>query len=210
MDFQVRVGSGYNNQGGELFNVLEVIIHPRFYLRTFDFDVAVVILNENIMKSNTTKPIALSDDSWQLHVHEKAIVSGFGEPHVSHEQTLAYSSFKFRLKWLHLKEDRNITLPLMKVHVPIISLYECLLAYGHEMTNRMFCAGILGGDKDACHGDPGGPLALNGTLYGIVSWGDSCSDKTGVYTDVFLMKSWIRRQLRNNPVKQPRLIDTSV
>jgi trypsin len=57
----------------------------------------------------------------------------------------------------------------------------------------MFCAGVPAGGKDSCNGDSGGPLVANGTLSGIVSWGDDCGRPgfPGVYANVAVLKSWV-------------------
>jgi len=54
------------------------------------------------------------------------------------------------------------------------------------------CAGYASGVTGGCHGDSGGPLAYNGQLYGIVSWGrgGTCNSYTA-YTDVWGYKSFI-------------------
>lgn len=99
----------------------------------------------------------------------------------------------------------------MKIHVPIKSHHECRQIYDNAVTDRMFCAGHPDGGKDFCYGDSGGPLALNGYVYGIVSWfyGD-CGDEISVYTDVYAVKSWIMEQLRNNPPRGGILNHTNV
>lgn len=55
------------------------------------------------------------------------------------------------------------------------------------------CASANG--KDACFGDSGGPLAINGTLEGIVSFGIGCADRLfpGVYSRVAVVRDWIRK-----------------
>lgn len=51
-------------------------------------------------------------------------------------------------------------------------------------------------DKDACHGDSGGPMKRlsDGLLIGIVSWGDECktTNHPGVYTKIASFRGWIR------------------
>lgn len=59
----------------------------------------------------------------------------------------------------------------------------------------MFCAGYLGvGGKDACTGDSGGPLIVDGVLHGIVSWGVGCADPDypGIYAKISNARDWIK------------------
>ncbi|KAF5301227.1 hypothetical protein FQA39_LY10813 [Lamprigera yunnana] len=55
-------------------------------------------------------------------------------------------------------------------------------------------------EKDACRGDSGGPLVdvLNREQVGIVSWGYGCGDPSypGVYSNVYILKSWFDAQSR--------------
>lgn len=87
-----------------------------------------------------------------------------------------------------------------------------------EFTFRMVCAGI-GGSKDACVYDSGGPMTANGFLIGeilsvtcinrvyvitddgfvgLVSWGRGCASKThpGVYTKISAVKMWLRKKMK--------------
>jgi trypsin len=52
----------------------------------------------------------------------------------------------------------------------------------------MFCAGYVMPPNetgpDACHGDDGGPLVVDGELAGIVSWGVGCGRYPSFYTKV--------------------------
>lgn len=89
----------------------------------------------------------------------------------------------------------------MKFHAPIIPREECETAYGEgAITEQMFCAGFFDGRSDACMGDSGGPLALDGMQYGIVSWGRGCNliNFPGVYTDISVFKDWISLALNVN------------
>lgn len=87
-DIEFRVGSDYNNKttNGILYDILDVIIHPRYYSLALDFDIAVVIINGNIKYSIFTKPIDLPKYNWHSHINEEAIVSGFGHSQVSHDK----------------------------------------------------------------------------------------------------------------------------
>ena len=74
------------------------------------------------------------------------------------------------------------------------------------------CAGIpdlnddgsTDGGKDSCQGDSGGPLIcpINGraTLSGVVSRGTGCAWQgfPGIYSSVFVAKSWIQETIANN------------
>jgi len=73
------------------------------------------------------------------------------------------------------------------------------------LTDNMICAGTESGARDACNGDSGGPLFVNGdggpTQIGIVSWGEgpfdasaACGHKNayGVYTRLANYADWIK------------------
>ncbi|ELK37886.1 Kallikrein-10 [Myotis davidii] len=72
-------------------------------------------------------------------------------------------------------------------NITIIDHKECENAYPGNITTTMVCASVREEGKDSCQGDSGGPLVCNGSLQGIISWGqDPCavSRKPGVYTKV--------------------------
>lgn len=62
----------------------------------------------------------------------------------------------------------------------------------------MFCAGLDQGGKDACNGDSGGPvIGSDGTLVGVVSWGQGCAEPgyPGVYTRLGNYVDWIKSNI---------------
>ncbi|EDM07538.1 kallikrein 11 (predicted), isoform CRA_b [Rattus norvegicus] len=86
-------------------------------------------------------------------------------------------------------------------NVSIIGHKECERAYPGNITDTMLCASVRKEGKDSCQGDSGGPLVCNGSLQGIISWGqDPCAvtRKPGVYTKVCKYFDWIHEVMRNN------------
>jgi trypsin len=84
---------------------------------------------------------------------------------------------------------------LQAVTVNIVSSAECSSAYASYggITDRMICAAVTGGGKDACQGDSGGPLVVEKLLVGLVSWGVGCAEPNypGVYSNVATLKDFI-------------------
>ncbi|ERE70181.1 kallikrein-11-like protein [Cricetulus griseus] len=86
-------------------------------------------------------------------------------------------------------------------NVSIIEHKECENAYPGNITETMLCASVRKEGKDSCQGDSGGPLVCNGSLQGIISWGqDPCAvtRKPGVYTKVCKYTDWIYEIMKNN------------
>ncbi|XP_025705838.1 kallikrein-11 isoform X2 [Callorhinus ursinus] len=72
-------------------------------------------------------------------------------------------------------------------NITIIKQEECEKAYPGNITDTM--------------GDSGGPLVCDGSLQGIISWGqDPCAltRKPGVYTKVCKYVDWIQKTMENN------------
>ncbi|CAH1283037.1 unnamed protein product [Diabrotica balteata] len=67
--------------------------------------------------------------------------------------------------------------------------------YNGLVTDRMICAGDIEEKKSACYGDSGGPLVHNGTLIGVVSWGEGdCRKYVSAYADVGYFSTWIKEK----------------
>lgn len=96
-----------------------------------------------------------------------------------------------------LLTESSSTLPstLRKVSVPVISRASCRAEYGTSaVTDNMFCAGLAAGGKDSCSGDSGGPIVdADGTLIGLVSWGQGCAEAgyAGVYSRLGNFVDWV-------------------
>ncbi|KAM6222327.1 kallikrein-11-like [Rhynchocyon petersi] len=86
-------------------------------------------------------------------------------------------------------------------NITIIDHKECEDAYPGNITDTMVCASVREEGKDSCQGDSGGPLVCNGSLQGIISWGqDPCAvtKKPGVYTKVCKYVDWIQKTMKSN------------
>ena len=85
---------------------------------------------------------------------------------------------------------------LQQVQVNIVGHQECNGNYRAVggVTDRMICAGVPQGGKDACQRDSGGPLGAYGRLVGVVSWGIGCArqEYPGVYSDVANLRNWVQ------------------
>jgi len=82
----------------------------------------------------------------------------------------------------------------------------------------MMCAGYFVSTRDSCDGDSGGPLIVDNTLVGIVSWGGDCAEDgfPGVYTKVQNYISWIKTYVpkktipTNNTLWVPIIMDNII
>ncbi|KAJ8932949.1 hypothetical protein NQ314_014328 [Rhamnusium bicolor] len=171
----VRIGSSYVGSGGEVITVLSTIIHPNYDERTYDYDIALLSLSSSATSNVIARAIALPSTQTGPNAGQTATITGWGA----------------------LTQGGVSPSILQVVEVPVVSQNACQVAYqvqGHQISPRMFCAGLLGvGGKDACQGDSGGPVTVNGILYGLVSWGIGCAlpDFPGVYSNVANLRQWV-------------------
>ncbi|XP_018330999.1 trypsin alpha-3-like isoform X2 [Agrilus planipennis] len=153
----------------------QVKIHPKHNSTSFENDVAVALTKKNFTWSSTVNFLPLA--SITPMVGTECYISGWG-------------SIYFR---------GPASSKLLYAMVPIVDRGTCTFAYGGRLTEDMLCAGYIEGTADACNGDSGGPLACDGAVAGIVSWGYGCAFALfpGVYTDVAYFKNWIEAQIEN-------------
>lgn len=165
--------------GEENFTVQSWVSHPRYNVRTTDYDYAIITLNKPINFSNSAMPICLP--TRPLAGGEEAIVTGWG--------TTEYATNKY--------PD-----VLLEATVTVQTSRQCTTGTVYSsssITSRMLCAAQT--NKDACQGDSGGPLiAMEGenySLIGITSWGIGCArpDAPGVYAKVLEVKDWIENNM---------------
>ncbi|VEN34355.1 unnamed protein product, partial [Callosobruchus maculatus] len=99
--------------------------------------------------------------------------------------------------WGALGERKPMPDQLQEVDLPIITRESCL-AY-EWLPENVICAGYKEGSKDTCWADSGGPLVVNDTVVGIVSFGAECGlpKHPGVYTNVAHFRSFIDPIVKN-------------
>ncbi|XP_073998303.1 serine proteinase stubble isoform X2 [Rhodnius prolixus] len=160
--------------------VARKVVHPKYNFFTYEYDLALVRLDQALEFQPHIAPICLpgSDD---LLIGENATVTGWGR----------------------LSDGGTLPSVLQEVTVPILSNDKCknmfLRAGRHEFFPEIFmCAGFDDGGRDACQGDSGGPLQVRGKdgryfLAGIISWGIGCAEANlpGVCTRISKFVPWI-------------------
>ncbi|XP_055928481.1 proclotting enzyme-like [Argiope bruennichi] len=163
------------------FAVVSVIKFEGFDLRTFQNDIAILVLNTTIQFGKNIAPICLPFDVFKGDLSNRnAFTAGWG--------TISYGG--------------PASSKLQEVQLRIWENPRCKVVFRREVpiTGANVCAGD--GDKDACRGDSGGPLMLAHTdgrfyLIGIVSFGKKCAEPgvPGVYARISHFIDWIVQQV---------------
>nr|AAD31268.1 trypsinogen RdoT2 precursor [Rhyzopertha dominica] len=151
--------------GGVVIPVSVAYKNPNYDYRDFDYDICILELASALEFSASIGPIPLPASEQYIAAGTDSIVTGWGR----------------------LEEGGATPTQLQSVVVPIVSQEACQEAYNvFLITDRMICAGVEEGGKDACQGDSGGPLVADDVLVGLVSWGYGCArpNYPGVYTRV--------------------------
>ncbi|GAB1606624.1 venom protease-like [Argonauta hians] len=178
---EIVVSLGTNdNQFTQRAVVSKVTTHP-YYREYYNYiinDVAILTLRDEIKLSWCISPICLPDPQFPVTDTQQCYVTGWGKD----------------------AEDGLTQRYLHKVRVPLWNATMCE-KYVDRYSDGVVCAGYVGGGKDSCGGDSGGPLICpsnnNWVLTGIVSFGKGCSRafSPGVYTDVSYYLPWIQQNL---------------
>lgn len=126
----VRVGSSFRAKDGELVQVQEVTVHPKYNGFTIDYDFALLKLRKSLEFTQNVKPVKLTEQDKSPSAGTLCTVSGWGNtqnPNESSEQ-------------------------LRAVSVPVVDQDVCDKAYQEfsGVTPRMLCAGLDQGGKDSC------------------------------------------------------------
>lgn len=175
---EVRTNTTNLYSPGETILSKRLIAHPNYTPSTFDNDIALIELSQ----ASAVTP----NSSWGGTPQEGVMASVAG--------------------WGTTSEggDASIT-QLLQVEVPVVSNATCNQSYNGAITGNMVCAGLSEGGKDSCQGDSGGPLVQNGSLIGVVSFGNGCARPGfyGVYARVANYTSWVQSYTGTTPPTTP-------
>ncbi|XP_053666390.1 trypsin-4-like [Anopheles marshallii] len=172
----IRAGSTYKEHNGIIRNAKRVVLHPDWDVTTNEADVALVELADPLpLNGQTIASIEMPEQDEEDPVEgSKAMVSGWGKTlNVYHSNLILRATF-----------------------VPIVHRDNCQKAYRRieHISERMLCAGFIGGGRDTCQGDSGGPLVVDDLLVGVVSFAHGCAKPgfPGVNARVSAVRDWIR------------------
>uniref|UniRef100_A0A3B5QZT1 ST14 transmembrane serine protease matriptase b n=1 Tax=Xiphophorus maculatus TaxID=8083 RepID=A0A3B5QZT1_XIPMA len=170
---------GQSNRWTVQRKVKRIVVHPDYDRVSLDSDIALMELEPDLVLNQNIWPVCLPSASHHFPAGQEAWITGWGAT----------------------AEGGAGTTVLQKARVRIINSTVCRSLLRDSLSDRMLCAGVLGGGVDACQGDSGGPLAVtdpSGRVFvaGVVSWGEGCGlrNKPGVYTRVTRFRRWIRDQ----------------
>jgi len=159
--------------GRQTSDVDYIFVHENYNAATFENDLAVLRLDDELDFNEYVKPIEVDLNTF-YPITKKCVLTGWG--------TTA---------------NGNLSPDLKSVDLPIVERGTCNIPYQDNIKQGMLCAGyLIIGEKDSCSGDSGSPLACDGKLKGVVSWGLSCGQSRypGVYSNATYYYDWINQQ----------------
>ncbi|MFE5884360.1 serine protease [Streptomyces hydrogenans] len=168
----VGVGTHTLDSGGTAYRVQEAIRHQDYNGNAAGSpnDIALLKLTTPLTYTPLVQPIALPDP-------------------------LAYPSGTATLTgWGYVNGNGTDTSVLQQATPTLLAVADCQTRWmGQNITAKHLCTYDKGSGVTACEGDSGGPLAQNGRVIGIVSWGTTnCSGQyPSVYTNVAAYRTWI-------------------
>ncbi|XP_062944818.1 kallikrein-4 [Cynocephalus volans] len=162
--------------GSRVMEATLSVQHPEYNKPLLANDLMLIRLNESVPKSDSIRNISISSQC--PTAGDSCLVSGWG-----------------------LLVDGGLPTVLQCVNISVVSEEDCDEHYAPIYHPSMFCAGGGQDQKDSCNGDSGGPLVCNGSLQGLVSFGQAqCGQPgtPGVYTNLCKFTDWIEQTIQAN------------
>lgn len=157
----------------EQMSIVRAVIHPNYCSETNEYDFMMLKLSS----SSQFEPVVLDQGEEEFTTGQEVTTVGWG-----------------------ITDGGTPSRILREVQLDVRSNDECQQDFWMRatITPDMICASRDG--KDACRGDSGGPLIIEGTdsksdvQIAVTSWGIGCAEKRfpGVYSRVSKVKFWIK------------------
>ena len=167
-------GTISSKTGGQIRKIQNMIVHPQFSIDGNDFDIAILKLDKPFVLGRNIQIIPLCTKG--VSVGSNAVFSGWGD----------------------LLDTGNIPEFQQLSTFRIISNKECETYAPIKISQFLFCAAPV--SKDHCQGDPGGIMAHNGCMLGIVASGNGCPEhifpNAGSYTNITRLVTWIQANMK--------------
>lgn len=174
-DYMIMAGATLIDCDGkeQVRELVRLLPHPLYRQNPKTNDIGLLYWLKPLVYGANVSPVGLPLQGDPVPYGHNANVTGWGTVREGKEEPL---SFRLRV-----------------ATIPILSNDECQKFLGNAILNDIFCAGAPGGGRDACKGDSGGPLTVNGEQLGIHSFGDGCAklNTPGVYTRIASFADWI-------------------
>ncbi|CAL4061412.1 unnamed protein product, partial [Meganyctiphanes norvegica] len=188
-DKLLQIGVGDSDQtspfdDGFIVYAEEVIIHPEYNCNTYDYDFALLKLEQSLKFENHEfiTPVCLPEDDKKTYENITGSVTGWGMLSEGYQPDI-----------------------LQETDVKILD--ENCDSLNHPLHTTM-CAGWPGvGERDACQGDSGGPLMVEEegrfVQVGVVSGGKGCGtpNNPGIYGRISKIIDWINNPTSINRIK---------
>lgn len=177
----LRVVTGtveWANPGAKYF-VEEYWVHCNYNYPMYHNDIALIRLNDSIVWNEYTKPALLPDAP--LANGSQLLLTGWGSTSLG-------------------SDTPDV---LKKASLTYVDYPSCQEIMGGDTNNGYghICT-LTDQGQGACHGDSGGPVANNGTVYGVVNWGHPCAiGYPDSYASTYFYRDWIRRTLSESTCK---------
>jgi len=191
IDTTTLVGVGnYNKIQTTNYHVAEIIVNENYNPVTMNNDIALIHLTQPVNEPNVT-PIAYDISSSPTPSGTESSIAGWG----------------------NLSTNGSSPDILREVLVPIIDKDTCnaIDSYNGTLTDNMLCAGYMSGGRNSCFGDSGGPLIVDNTLIGIISFGaQECAQMNfpTIYTNVKKYANWISSHIEDSHLSDPTTYET--
>nr|XP_056705837.1 vitamin K-dependent protein C [Euleptes europaea] len=164
----------------------KLVPHENYTKKTSDNDIALLHLAHPVFFNKYVLPICLPiknlAEQQLMKEGTSTVVTGWGSQSAN--------------------SATNYSAVLNYIEIPVASRNECAHSMQNSVSDNMLCGGILGDQRDSCHGDSGGPMVTQFKdtwfLVGLVSWGEGCGklDNFGIYTKVSPYLEWIDQQIK--------------